>query len=205
LGRLIHKAVAVLIGLVVCCHGQTGSTGALVGSVLDPRGAAVPRATIRVKNIQTNQVETSYSGADGLFAFALLQPGDYVLDVNKLKFATLHRTGLHINVTETLRVELRLQLETAREQIDVRANSSLVQTDNAALGHVVNEIGVQHLPLVTRNFTQIAVLSPGVTASVNNAMELGLGGGGLSQIEMSNDGIFVHGSRSYDTISRLMV
>jgi len=182
----------------VCCHAQTRTTGALVGSVLDPSGSAVPGATIRLKNIQTNQVESGNSNADGLFAFALLQPGDYVLDVNKLKFATLHRTGLHINVTETLRLELQMQLEGAREQIDVTANASLVQADSAALGHVVNEIGVQHLPLVTRNFTQIAVLSPGVTASVNNAMELGLGGGGLSQIEMSNDGIFVHGSRSYD-------
>src|SRR5207344_3238074 len=54
------------------------------------------------------------------------------------------------------------------------------------------------LPLVTRNFAQIASLSPGVVAGVLNAGELGLGGTALSQIAESNDGIFVHGLRSYD-------
>ena len=54
------------------------------------------------------------------------------------------------------------------------------------------------LPLVTRNFTQIAGLSPGVAAGVYNAGELGTGATALSQIGKSNDGIFVHGSRSYD-------
>ena len=196
--RLVEKATAALLGLVLCAHGQTGSTGALAGSVLDPSGLAIPRATIRLRNIQTNQVESRDSNAEGLFVFPLLQPGDYVLDVTKQKFATLHHTGLHVNVTETLRLELRLQVETAREEVEVKANSSLLQTDSAALGRVVDETAVRHLPLVTRNFTQIAVLSPGVAASVNNAMELGLGGGGVSQIEKSNDGIFVHGSRSYD-------
>jgi hypothetical protein len=54
------------------------------------------------------------------------------------------------------------------------------------------------LPLVTRNFAQIAGLSPGVNAGVFNAGELGLGGIALSQIASSGDGIFVHGARSYD-------
>jgi hypothetical protein len=52
--------------------------------------------------------------------------------------------------------------------------------------------------LATRNFTQIVNLSPGVLTGVNNAGELGAGSGGLAQIDTGNDGIFVHGSRSYD-------
>ena len=62
----------------------------------------------------------------------------------------------------------------------------------------MNENAVRGLPLVTRNFAQIASLSPGVSAGVYNAGELGLGGTALSQIATSNDGIYVHGSRSYD-------
>ena len=74
----------------------------------------------------------------------------------------------------------------------------MVQTDSAALGRVVNESLVSELPLVTRNFAQITALSPGVAVGVYNAGELGLGGTALSQIAKSNDGIFVHGARSYD-------
>jgi hypothetical protein len=65
----------------------------------------------------------------------------------------------------------------------------MLQTDSAALGKVVNETAVIGLPLVTRNFAQIASLSPGVTTGVYNAGELGLGGTALSQIAKSNDGI----------------
>jgi hypothetical protein len=74
----------------------------------------------------------------------------------------------------------------------------MVQTDDSSLGRVVNETAVSGLPLVTRNFTQIAGLSPGVVVGVFNAGELGLGGTSLSQIAESNDGVYVHGARSYD-------
>ena len=74
----------------------------------------------------------------------------------------------------------------------------MVQLDTSALGRVVNQDTVSGLPLVTRNFTQITGLSPGVAAGVYNAGELGTGATALSQIGPSNDGIFVHGARSYD-------
>ena len=74
----------------------------------------------------------------------------------------------------------------------------MLQTDSSSLGKAVNESGVSRLPLVTRNFAQIASLEPGVVTGVYNAGELGLGGTALSQIAQSNDGIFVHGARSYD-------
>ncbi len=83
-------------------------------------------------------------------------------------------------------------------QIDVQANISPLQVDSVALGRVVDARAIQALPLAARNFTQIVNLSPGVSTGVNNAGELGTGGGGLAQIDPGNDGIFVHGLRSYD-------
>jgi hypothetical protein len=74
----------------------------------------------------------------------------------------------------------------------------MLQLDTSALGRTVNEETLSDLPFVTRNFAQIAGLSPGVAAGVYNAGELGVGGTGLSQIGNSNDGVFVHGARSYD-------
>src|SRR5438270_1669770 len=74
----------------------------------------------------------------------------------------------------------------------------MVQPDTSALGRAVSRDTIIGLPLVTRNFTQIAGLSPGVAAGVYNAGELGTGTTALSQIGKSNDGIFVHGARSYD-------
>jgi hypothetical protein len=102
-----------------------------------------------------------------------------------------------INVTETVRVQLDFALERRQERTEV-SSEPLVQLDNSALGRTVNEVSLRGLPLVTRNFSQIAGLSPGVVVGVYNAGELGPGGIALSQIGSSNDGIFVHGARSYD-------
>jgi hypothetical protein len=74
----------------------------------------------------------------------------------------------------------------------------MLQTSNSVLGRIVNQPAVQGLPLATRNFAQIIGLSPGVSVGVYNAGELGLGGIAHSQIAASNDGIYVHGARSYD-------
>ena len=101
-------------------------------------------------------------------------------------------------MTETLRLELHLQLAAHVERSQVSSNSQMLQTDNAGLGRIVNEGAVSGLPLATRNFAQIIGLSPGVSVGVYNAGELGLGGIALSQIASSNDGIYVHGTRSYD-------
>ena len=84
------------------------------------------------------------------------------------------------------------------QRIDVQANVSQLQDDSIALGRVVSAQTIQALPLAVRNFTQIVDLSPGVLSGVNNAAEAGPGGSGLAQIDAGNDGIYVHGSRSYD-------
>src|SRR5258707_288068 len=91
-----------------------------------------------------------------------------------------------------------MRLATQIQSTQVVSGPLMVQTDNSALGRVANESTITGLPLVTRNFAQIAGLSPGVAVGVYNAGELGLGGTALSQIAASNDGIFVHGARSYD-------
>ena len=189
-------AIATL--LCTCLHGQTTSTGALVGVVLDPSGAELPGVVLRLNHRETGLTETATSDEHGRFSFLFLPPGTYQLQASKADFDSLNLTELHVSLTETLRLELRLRLAAHFEHALVSSQPEMVQTDSAALGRVVNESSVRELPLVTRNFAQITGLSPGVAVGVYNAGELGLGGTALSQIAQSNDGIFVHGSRSYD-------
>ena len=178
--------------------GQTAVTGALAGVALDPSGVVVPGMVLHLRNNDTAEPLSATSDEEGRYRFLLLAPGGYQLDASKAGFAPLHRSDINITVTETLRVELHLQLATVIGSVKVSSEPGMVQTDDSALGRVVNAGAITGLPLVTRNFTQIAGLSPGVAAGVFNAGELGLGGTPLSQISPSNDGVFVHGSRSYE-------
>ena len=138
------------------------------------------------------------SDQEGRFGFVLLRSGSTSCRRTSPIFKPLVLPNLQVYVTETSRVELRLELATRVEQTDVSSAPFMVQLDSSALGRTLNKLMVNDLPLVTRNFTQITGLSPGVSVSVYNAGELGNGGTVLSQLGKSTDGIYVHGARSYD-------
>ena len=177
---------------------QTASAGAVTGVTFDPSGSILPGVSIRLSTHDTLDTKSSVSDENGAFAFPALPPGTYDLQASKTDFKPLAIPNLQINVTETLRLELHLAVASHVERTQVSSETLMVQVDSSALGRVVNAKALNDLPLVNRNFTQITSLSPGVFAGVYNAGELGIGGTALSQVGKSNDGIYVHGARSYD-------
>ena len=197
----VSALLLLLIALAFppCTNCQTSSTGALRGVSIDPSGALLPGAVVRLANLETGAIASAISDDEGRFNFPLLLPGGYHLQATKSGGDDLVASAtIDVHVTETIHVELHFRLATISDTVKVLAEPTLVQTESSALGRVVDETAVNSLPLVTRNFTQIASLSPGVTTGVSNAGELGLGGTALGQIARSNDGLFVHGARSFD-------
>jgi hypothetical protein len=134
---------------------------------------------------------------DGRFVLPLLSPGNYEVTIARDGFLTLS-ISVQVPVSESVRITVAMKIAGSTETVRVHASVSELQRDSVTLGRVVHSSMIQGLPLATRNFTQIVDLSPGVSSGVNNAGELGPGGSGLAQIDAGNDGIFVHGSRSYD-------
>jgi Carboxypeptidase regulatory-like domain/TonB dependent receptor len=191
------EPIAAFLLLSSCLNSQTPSSGALTGVTLDPAGAVLSGVVIRLTNRGTGATESVASQKDGKFNFLMLPPGRY--EVRAIgPDSLIANATISVTVTEVVHLELHLRLPTVFHSIKVEAQTTTVQTDSSALGKAVNETAATLLPLVTRNFAQIASLSPGVASGVYNAGELGLGGTALSQIAKSNDGLYVHGARSYD-------
>src|SRR5215467_14499216 len=188
----------ICLGIGTVATAQTASTGAIAGVTKGPSGAVLPGVSIQLTGGVGDDARFAMSDQEGRFGFSLLAPGTYQLQTKKADFEPLRLKDLHVVVTETLRVELRIQLPSLHEYVEAVSKPLLIQTETSALGRVVSERAVGDLPLVTRNFAQLTGLSPGVTVGVYNAGELGIGGTALSQIAKSNDGIFVRGARSYD-------
>src|SRR5208282_2661975 len=155
-----------ILAAMLSGHGfaQTPSTGALVGLTLDSSGGLLQGAKVTLTDQDTGQTRNTVSDEEGRFGFFLLTPGRYELCASRADFAELCSSEVNINVTETRRLQLRLQLATVIHHVEVSGETQMVQTDNSALGRIVNETAVTGLPLVTRNFAQIATLSPGVIA-----------------------------------------
>jgi hypothetical protein len=170
------KSLAGLVLLLALpLWAQTGGTGALTVTVTDPSGAVVPGASVTVHNA-AGVSRTDVTGASGSFTFTLLPPGPYDVSISASGFKTVDTPAVQVDVAETHVLLEALVVGTQTQQVTVSAQTQAVQTESSALGTVIGSLDVTTLPLVTRNFTEIASLSPGVTANVYDASSLGRGG-----------------------------
>jgi hypothetical protein len=188
--------VALVLWISTGAFAQTAVTGALAGTVIDPSDAVVTKAEVKATNEATGESRTVQTAPEGRYVFTLLPPGSYTVQVTKEGFKRSEHSGVIVTVTETATLNLRLEIGATSQNVTVTSDQQLVQTDTSALGRDVDSKSVTSLPLVTRNYTQILGLSPGVTTDVTNAGELGRG---TSSSQGGSEGAkTVNGARPFD-------
>ena len=202
--KTLSRIGASMLGLVLFCipalFAQTSSTGELTGVVSDTTGAILPGAHVSIANSATGEIKTSDTNQEGLYRFPLLSPGTYSLKVEREGFKTANKSAIKINITEVQSLAVTLSPGAVSETVEVTTSPSLVQTDNAAMGSVIEQQQITSLPLAARNYLQILGFAAGVTMPVTNAADLGRGnaseeGGG----DPDTAGVkTTHGSRPYD-------
>ncbi|HEY1262825.1 MAG TPA: carboxypeptidase-like regulatory domain-containing protein, partial [Terriglobales bacterium] len=191
----IIELLFVLGFLVGLGWGQNASTGAIGGTTLDPSGAALVGAQISLTNDATGAARTGVSSPNGDYFFPLLSPGSYTVKASKTGFKELVRPHVLVSVTETVRVDLHLEVGASSEVVTVSAEVPLLNTIDSAQGAVTDGLAIQSLPLATRNYTQIIGLSPGIAADVTDASALGAGAGNQAA---GPNGFSAHGGATND-------
>src|SRR5215470_11673427 len=188
-------AVLLIVALSATSGAQTASTGALSGTVTDSSGAVVSGATVNITNEATGDARHLSTQSDGSFLAPLLLPGTYRVEIVGKGFKTLVRANVPVFVTEKKDLRLALEVGTATESVNVEAQGEVLKTGDSALGNVTEGQTVSELPLVSRNYTQIVGLSPGVVTNVNNASDLGRGNSGMNAVD---GGFSSHGGATND-------
>jgi Carboxypeptidase regulatory-like domain len=171
----LFACVVLLFSCTAVLHAQTSNTGALAGTVTDPSGGVIVGATVTVTNLATGQTRTATTTSTGSYQISLLPPGNYSVRFDAKGFKSLDVPSITVNVTETPELDRRLEVGASSEKVTVEATTETIQTQNATNGAVVSSQEIQNLPLVTRNYTQIVDLSPGVVTNVANASAMGNG------------------------------
>ncbi len=168
-------SVLCLVFLAVgAARGQTPTTGQVLGTVKDPKGAAVSDAKVTLTSAAGVARDTA-TGVGGRFTFSLLPPGTYRVETEKAGFSKSTTDGVVVRITETTTVEIRLEIAAQKQVVEVTAEAPLVQTENAAQGIVIQQEQVSQLPLPTRNFQQLLTLTAGTSGPVINSTDLGRG------------------------------
>jgi len=179
----------MLLMLAPSTLAQNASTGALAGEVTDATRAVVPDVKVSVTNEATGEKREVTSRHDGSYSVPLLPPGSYRVEFSRTGFKAAVKSGLQINVTETARLNVQLAVGAVQEEVTVTAEAQLMQTESSTLGTVTTGEQITSLPLVSRNYTQIVALNPGVAANVTDSRDLGRGNGGNGGIPIVSNGV----------------
>ncbi len=155
-----------LLALVATLSGQSPQ-GAISGTVTDGQGSAVPGADVVARNLGTNLSFKATTGPNGSYALPILPIGDYEVTANFTGFKTFVRTGIRLEVSQRLRLDIPLELGQVSEVVEVKAEIARVQTEDSNLGTVVESKRIAELPLNGRHVFNLVKIVPGVQPREN--------------------------------------
>lgn len=156
-------AVVCLFAFSWAVFAQT-DRGTITGTVSDPAGAIIASATIEARNVATGAVYPTASSGTGNYTIAQLPAGIYDLSVSVPGFKKYVRQGLQVEVAETARIDVALEVGSNTESITVEAAAPLLKTEGGEVSHNVATETLDALPILTLT---------GAAASIGTANSLG--------------------------------
>src|SRR6266851_1246985 len=143
---------------------QTLTTGTVIGTVTDPSGAAVPNATVLLRNKATNGQATQSTSAAGQYTFSNVAPGEYQVTAKKVGFRTADVAALTVDVAKSYTLDFKMELGEVAEVVQVEAGARVeLQTTDATVGGVLPATEIQRFPALTRQVNELLTLQPGAT------------------------------------------
>ncbi len=120
----------------------------------------------------------------------LLQPGRYRIQLQKSGFRPVSQSGITLQVDQTLRVDIVMEVGRVSEVVEVSADVTAVETQSAALREVVDEGRIREVPLNGRDATQLVLLLPGVYGATrdNSGLRQAGSGRGIVQAGVASNG-----------------
>jgi outer membrane receptor protein involved in Fe transport len=162
--RVLALAVLSFLSCLVL-HAQI--TGELRGTVSDPTGAAIPKATVTLTNLETKQTRTQTASSDGGFSFNLLGIGRYEVEAVAPGFSS-EKAQAEVRTGETSSVAFKLNVGQVTEALQVSDAVAQVDTENSQLQTSFTGQAIQEIP-VGRNANLFVLGVPGVApVSANN-------------------------------------
>jgi len=143
-------------------YAQLANTTSLVGTVSDSAGAAMPDAAITAINTATQDTYKVTTNSDGNYTIAFPRIGGYRIEATHAGFQTITKSGITVESNQTIRTDFALQVGQVSQNIEVKATTPPISTDDAAIREVVGQQAVADLPLNGRDPLQLATLTAGV-------------------------------------------
>jgi len=186
-GVIMRKSCIWLLALVALALGVYAGavfgqevTASLTGTVTDQSGAAVAGAKVTAKDALRGTTYSATSGSEGAFYINRIPVGTYDVRVEAQGFQTALQPGITLVLNQTARLEIQLKVGQATQVVEVTSAPPVLQTDAVQVNTIIDSRTNDNLPLATRNYVQLTLLSPGAVtpnpSSFNNGDNTASGG-----------------------------
>jgi hypothetical protein len=170
-------------------------TGTIVGTVTDSTGAALPNANVTIRDVSTGTTRTTVSSQAGAYEFAALHPSTYEVAVEATGFHKAVQSNITLAVGDVIRADIKMQVGATQEIVEVKGEAPLVEADRNSVSYEVAPVQIQTLPMLNRNFINLALITPG---SIPQAPNTQAGGFSVSGMRAQSNNFTLDGVNNND-------
>ena len=163
--------LSIVLGLFAICsvRGQAGN-GELTGEIRDSSQKSVFAARVVLTEQSTNLPYETETNDDGIYQYSTLKPGVYSLSIEKNGFERYVHQTVTIRTGERLRVDAVLVVGAVTTSVVVQEDASILRTESATLGQIIDSRAIPTLPLNGRTFINLIGLAPGIALPPGSAL-----------------------------------
>src|SRR6266446_3044811 len=149
--KLLFATVTVFTLLATTASAQLATTTSLVGTVTDSSGKAVQNARVTAIETGTLGTQTRTTNDQGYYSFEFARVGMYSITVEQPGFQKVTKTGIQVDINQTVRTDFTLAVGAVTQSVTVEAAVSAIKTDDASVSEILSTRDVADLPLNGRD------------------------------------------------------
>jgi hypothetical protein len=177
--RLLSQLAMFALCLLMVMPAQSQEvTAAINGTVTDPSGAAVANAKVTVKDLDRGTTPSTTTNDGGFYTFPRLPIGSYEVRVENPGFQASVQSPVQLQLNQIARIDFQLKVGNVSETVEVTSAAPVLQTQATQLGTIIDSRAVTTMPLATRNYVQLTLLSPGAVHPNPSSFQNGQATGG---------------------------
>jgi len=178
---LLIPLFAILLALALPpAAGAQVTSASIVGTITDSSGGALPGVTVTARNVDTGFTRTVPTDEVGAYRLDFLPIGKYSIEVVLSGFKPVTRSGIVLNVNDTVKIDAALEVGGVSETITVEGESPVVNTATADISKTVEAKQIESLPIVDRNVYSLLDITPGVQSNNNGVASASAGTSNLT-------------------------
>jgi hypothetical protein len=169
----ILAAIALAVLLAASPLRAQEVTGAISGTITDPSGAPMVGATVTAADVARGTTFPTHTNSDGAYYLTQLPIGRYTVKVESNGFQTAVKPAFDLVLDQVARVDVQMTVGTMSQTVEVQGLAPLLQTETTELGTHIDNVVTQNIPLITGNYNELTLLTPGATSTNPGAFTSG--------------------------------